>query len=778
MEAKFKEKMMSKKPKVVLIVQARMGSTRLPGKHLKQVFGKPLIVYLFERLRRVGFADDLLVATTTNPKDDVLVDVCDSHQIPYFRGSEEDVLNRFFEAAKFVSADVIVRICADCPLIDPAVIDETICYYLSHPSNDMVSNVVQRTYPRGMDVEVFSFQSLESTAREACYPEDREHVTSFVYKHPERFRLGSVTYPTNESVYRWTVDTDEDFALISLILEEVYPKNPLFSLGDLLACAKQHPEWNKINASVKQKEVLSAVSVRYGLELVRPIEEHGRLIFDWRNDPATRKASFHDGIKDWDVFYSQFLREYFNFPDLPPLFVVEEGRRVAFLRLEMAESPLGPSRKCCEISINVAPDFRGRGVGRKSLLLAKELLRTNSFDDVYAEIKTENVSSMKAFAAAGFEQLPDKEVIVFDTGDRIPIYRFLARISARDSFAQQRVYIIAEAGSNWRTGRGPLDFTVAKELIESAARAGADAIKFQLFRPSAIYVPNAGHSNYLVEAGIQEDISRLFENLAMPPDMIPILAGWAKAAGIDFMATPFSPQDFAIVDPFVSRHKIASYEIGYQELIALAATSGKPLILSTGAAEENEIAWAVEEFRRHKGQQLTLMQCTACYPAEPQSVNLRVIPWLKRRFRVDVGLSDHSLDPLLAPLGAVSLGAIVVEKHLTLDRRFEGPDHLYALVPQEFEQMVKAIRNLEPMLGSGMKGVHPSEKELRRFARRGVQAIKNIAKGESFVEKENIAILRPGNQQQGVHPLYLERIKGCKAKRDIPLGSGVQFGDF
>lgn len=770
--------MYPKKPKIAIIVQARMGSTRLPGKPLKNVLGRPLIDFLFERLRRVKLADAIILATTTNPKDDPLAAFCQRSGIPLFRGSEDDVLGRFFQAAKSIEADVVVRICGDCPLIDPNVIDHVIQRFLGASDKDLASNVIQRTYPRGMDVEVFSFKALGVAAAEAQSPEQREHVTPYFYKHPDEFGLESVAYPSDESGYRWTVDTADDLRLVSLFLEELYPQNPDFSLEELLACAKRHPEWSDINAHVQQKQVEDIVSSRYGLELVRPTEADARLIFEWRNDPVTRSVSFHGNIKQWDSFYHEFQRDYFRHPDLPPLFVLEAGARVAFLRLEVSESPLSHDRKCSEISINVSPQCRGRGVGRESLLLAKEFLRTKGYDEAYAEVKVGNTPSAKAFVKAGFEQLPDREITICDTGEKIAIHRFLAKLSVANNYAQKHVFVIAEVGSNWRTGPGPSDFTTARKLIEIAANAGADAVKFQIFTPSAIYVPNAGKSEYLAEAGVQEDISTLFEDLAMPPEMIPQLAEWAKAAGIEFMATPFSPQDFALVDPYVSRHKIASYEIGYERLIELAARSGKPLIMSTGAAEEYEIAWAVETFWRYKGRDLTLLQCTAHYPAEPRSMNLRAIPWLMAHFGVAAGLSDHSLDPIAAPLGAVALGAVVVEKHLTLDRGLQGPDHAYALVPEEFERMVSAIRRVEPMLGSGMKHVHESEKELRAFARRGVQAIENIAKGEIFKEGANISVLRPGVQPLGVHSMFLPEIEGKAAARDIPLGSGVQFGDF
>jgi len=243
-----------KKPRVVIFIQARMGSTRLPGKHLKEVLGKPLIAYLLERLRRVHNADAIVLATTVNPLDDQLVAFSKKHHLPFFRGSEDDVLDRFYQCAKEFKADIIVRITADCPLIDPAVIDEVIECFLTNRANlDYVSNTEKRTFPRGMDVEVFSFNSLKKVHAEAKMPEEKEHVTPYYYRHPELFRIGSIMRSKDESRYRWTVDTNADFKLVKTVLENIYPKKPGFTLNDLLNLFDEHPEWMKINANVQQK---------------------------------------------------------------------------------------------------------------------------------------------------------------------------------------------------------------------------------------------------------------------------------------------------------------------------------------------------------------------------------------------------------------------------------------------------------------------------------------------------------------------------------------------
>lgn len=341
-----------------------------------------------------------------------------------------------------------------------------------------------------------------------------------------------------------------------------------------------------------------------------------------------------------------------------------------------------------------------------------------------------------------------------------------------------KTFIIAEAGSNWRMGTPKRDREMAKTLIDVAVDAGADAVKFQTYRADTVYVPNAGDSDYLSESGIKESITDIFEDLSMPYEMIPELANYCKAQRIEFMSSPFSIADAQAVDPYVETHKIASYEISHAPLIAFMAQTGKPCILSTGAATYDDIEWAVAHFKAHGGTELSLMQCTAKYPAPLSTLNLSVIPDLAKRFHCPVGLSDHSRDPIIGPAGAVALGATVIEKHYTLDNRLPGPDHAFAVTPSELKAMVCAIRDMEDARGLGQKHVHEAENELRYYAQRSIQATCDIAVGDRFKEGQNIDVLRPGKQKQGIHPKHLVNIAGKAATRMIPLGDGIQDGDY
>ncbi|HWR83508.1 MAG TPA: glycosyltransferase family protein [Candidatus Deferrimicrobium sp.] len=242
--------------KTVVIVQARMTSTRLPGKVMMPILKKAMLEHQLGRLARVETAAEIIVAMTSNSADIPIRSLCERLRVRYFCGPEEDVLSRCHGAARARHAGAVVRITADCPLIDPGVVDEIIAYYLRNaPKFDYVSNTLVRTYPRGLDCEVFSFDSLQQAFLEATARSDREHVTPFIYRRPERFRLGDVRYDEDHSHHRWTVDTAEDFELVRRIIEALSPMHPHFTWLDCLNLVRQHPDWEQLNAHIAQKEI-------------------------------------------------------------------------------------------------------------------------------------------------------------------------------------------------------------------------------------------------------------------------------------------------------------------------------------------------------------------------------------------------------------------------------------------------------------------------------------------------------------------------------------------
>ncbi len=223
------------------ILQARTSSRRLPGKVLKPILGRPMLERQIERLRRARRIGRLVVATSDDVSDDAIAALCSSVGVECFRGSLEDVLDRFYHAARRLAARAVVRLTGDCPLADAAVIDQLIDLHTTG-DYDYTSNALTRTYPVGLDAEVMNLHCLESAWREAELASEREHVTPFIYHHPERFRLGNLAQPTDLSHLRWVVDEPADLAFVSAVYAALYPDKPAFETSDIVALLAQRPD--------------------------------------------------------------------------------------------------------------------------------------------------------------------------------------------------------------------------------------------------------------------------------------------------------------------------------------------------------------------------------------------------------------------------------------------------------------------------------------------------------------------------------------------------------
>jgi spore coat polysaccharide biosynthesis protein SpsF len=226
---------------IVAIVQARMGSTRLPGKVMASIVEKPMLWHIIERVKKSKLIDDVLIATTLNKEDDVIECFSAQNRIGCFRGSENDVLDRYYQVAKVNEIRHIVRITADNPFQDPHVNDEVIKIYLEN-NVDFVSNVVEKTYPNGLNVEVFSFQALEKAWKEARTPYEREHVTQYIFLNPTKFKVINVRYDgENLSHLRWTVDTEEDLTFARTVYQKLYQRERMFYMDDILKLLREYP---------------------------------------------------------------------------------------------------------------------------------------------------------------------------------------------------------------------------------------------------------------------------------------------------------------------------------------------------------------------------------------------------------------------------------------------------------------------------------------------------------------------------------------------------------
>lgn len=240
-------------PRILGILQARMSSSRLPGKVLLPILGEPMLVRHLERLSRCRRLDHLVVATTTDISDDALAAVCEGRSVACFRGSLSDVLDRFVRAARPYRPDVVVRLTGDCPLADPVLIDEVIDFFETG-GYDYASNCVPATFPDGLDVEVMRFTALEEAAFEALLPSHREHVTPFLRAHPERYRLGNVAGPVDRSHLRWTVDEPEDFEFVRCVYERLYLEKPDFTTQDILELLDREPALQAVNSKFERNE--------------------------------------------------------------------------------------------------------------------------------------------------------------------------------------------------------------------------------------------------------------------------------------------------------------------------------------------------------------------------------------------------------------------------------------------------------------------------------------------------------------------------------------------
>jgi len=321
-------------------------------------------------------------------------------------------------------------------------------------------------------------------------------------------------------------------------------------------------------------------------------------------------------------------------------------------------------------------------------------------------------------------------------------------------------YVIAEAGANHNR-----DIGVARELIDVACDAGADAVKFQVYSGRALYSSKTPRFSYL-EGISDKPASELLEDVALPREWIEELAGHARGRGIQFFATPFDAEAVAELHAAgVPAMKIASFELVDLELIAVAAATGLPLVLSCGMASYGEIDEALDAVLRGGGAgAVALLRCASLYPSPPEIMNLRAMATMRAAFGVPVGLSDHSTGIAVA-LGARGMGMELLEKHFTLDRTMSGPDHPFAIEPDELRELVSGIRAVEAALGNGrLEGPSALEaQEMYRLARRSLIAARDIPAG-TLITREHLVVKRPG---YGIAPKDLEHVVGRYARVDI-----------
>ncbi len=242
---------MNNKLKIVTVIQARTGSSRLPNKILLPLANKPLLYRMFERVAASKMCGTIVIATTTDKSDDVVENLCNKFNMIYYRGHPTDLLDRHYQAALKYNADAVVKIPSDCPLIDKSVIDKVLNYYLENLNYfDYVSNLHPATYPDGNDVEIMSFKALSDAWENANRELEREHTTPYLWENPDKFRIGNVVWETGldySMSHRFTIDYEKDYNFIKQVYDELYSVNPIFTLNDILDLLDRKPEIKKIN---------------------------------------------------------------------------------------------------------------------------------------------------------------------------------------------------------------------------------------------------------------------------------------------------------------------------------------------------------------------------------------------------------------------------------------------------------------------------------------------------------------------------------------------------
>ncbi len=322
-------------------------------------------------------------------------------------------------------------------------------------------------------------------------------------------------------------------------------------------------------------------------------------------------------------------------------------------------------------------------------------------------------------------------------------------------------FIIAEAGSNHNR-----DFDNAKKLVDVAVEAGADAVKFQIFSAEAIYSKKTPMASYLKKGNLTKDNETLWDlikRIEIPRHWTPDLKAYCDKKGIMFLSTPF---DLKAVDELeaagVEAYKVASFEITHLPMLRKISATGKPIILSTGMASLEDIEVALAAIREGGSSQVALLHCAIAYPPRYEDINLRAMDTMKQAFQVPVGFSDHTMGHV-TDVAAVARGACIIEKHFTLSRNQEGPDHPFSLEPAELKEMITAIRQTEKILGTPFKYHTEAENELYRIARRSLVAAMAIPAG-TVITEDMLAVKRPGF---GIPVRHMNIVVGRTAKVDI-----------
>jgi N,N'-diacetyllegionaminate synthase len=344
------------------------------------------------------------------------------------------------------------------------------------------------------------------------------------------------------------------------------------------------------------------------------------------------------------------------------------------------------------------------------------------------------------------------------------------RIADREIGSSAPCFVIAEAGVNHNG-----DIALAHQLIDAAAEAGADAIKFQTFDAASLASPRALKADYQIRAGRPEESQlEMLRGLELPRAAYPKLIAHAHEKNVIFLSSPFDESSADFLEQIdLPAFKIASGEVTNLSFLRHIARKGRPMLVSTGMSQLEEVVRAMDEIEQHGNPPVALFHCVSCYPALPEDCNLLAMQTLRTRFEVPVGWSDHTLENSIA-VAAVALGASVLEKHLTLEKNMQGPDHQMSLDPGEFKSLMISVREVERALGDGIKCPTHRERNTAIAARKSLCAARDLFPGE-ILQQEDLAARRPGD---GISPARRDEFIGRKLTRLRTMGECIEEGDL
>lgn len=466
-------------------------------------------------------------------------------------------------------------------------------------------------------------------------------------------------------------------------------------------------------------------------------------VFELSNEDSVRKTSIIQKKILWDEHIEWFNKRLTD--KKSKFFIIEtlSGDFLGQVRFEQKDELIA--------SISIIPNYQNKGLGFKIL---KKCTEASNFDHIIAYIKNSNISSLKIFQKVGYTFLTKDE-------------NFTKMIYKKNNTITDRVFIIAEMSAN-HCG----DIELAKKIIKSAKECGADAIKLQTYTADTMTI-DCKNDDFLIKNENSlwkgENLYELYQKAYTPWQWQGELKKYADEIGIELFSTPFDRTAVDFLESInIPKYKIAAFEAIDYPLIKYVASKMKPVIISTGISSFEEIQEAIDTCKSVGNNDITILKCTSAYPAKLEDMNLITIKDMYEKFApqgVKIGLSDHTMN-IETSIVAVALGAKVIEKHFTLDRKMGGADCAFSLNPDELKSLVNAIRNTEKVLGKVNYNVNEQN---RKFAR-SLYVVKDIKKGEKFTY-ENIRSIRPSN---GLHPKYYDEIIGKIASCDLKLGTPLK----